>query len=142
MSPAIEFHTVNSLCAYRRVRSSNDVIRFRLRAKRGLVTFDGDWGSTKWYLAPAARDAIFARWDAERSRLARDCGGGKWCVVFSTPVALAEAWREFLLDLLSQPSSWLVFNRDGQLVLPSSLPPVVPAQSADLSFRLENQNGN
>lgn len=142
MSPLIEFHTVSSSRAYHRVRSSGDVILIRLRRRGRLVVFDADFFATKWTLAPAARDAIFARWAAQRSHLLRDCGGGKSCIGFSTPIALREAWREFLLNLLSQPSSWLVFNRNGQLVPPSSIPPAASAQSAHLSFRLENQHGN
>jgi hypothetical protein len=147
MTPEIEFHATPTSRAFYRVRSSGDIVRFRITVKRDRVTFDGDWYSTRWELAPAAWDLIERRWNAERSlrrksRCSGDCCGGKACVIFTSPRDQEEAWREFLLALLSQSSSWLVLDRYARLVPASSIPPVVPAQSAHLSFRLENQNGN
>jgi hypothetical protein len=112
--PRIEFPHVRSYRQFYDVRSSREVIRFRVLERRGFTLLDGDWFSTPWELAPAARDAIFAYCEGRVS----EWGGGKACVIIRTKSHAADELKRFLAEILANPSSWLRWNRDHQEFLP------------------------
>jgi len=102
-SPRIEFVSVRSWPAFDEVRSNNEAVRFRVLERRKFTLLDADWFSTRWELAPAARDAIFAYCEGGAS----EWGGGKTCLVLHAPPESAYEMKRYLARTLSDPASWL-----------------------------------
>jgi len=107
-SPAIEFVPVHTWPNFYDVRSSSEVIRFRVLERSKFILLDGDWFRTRWELAPSARDTIFSRCEGRAFR----CGGGvTFLVIHASPESVVEM-KDFLVRILSDPASWLHWNRD------------------------------
>ena len=106
-SPRVEFHSVRNYSRFHDVRSSREVIRFRVMERSAFTLLDADWFSTPWELAPAASEAVFARCQGRAS----EWGGGKSCLIIHTHPEAAEELTRFLTDVLSDPRSWLLWDR-------------------------------
>jgi hypothetical protein len=101
--PVIEFAPVRSWRRFNAIRSNREVIRFRVFDRSTFTVLDGDWFSTRWTLAPAARDAIFAYCEGRASQW----GGGKACIVIDARPDSAEDLKRWLIRILDDPASWL-----------------------------------
>jgi hypothetical protein len=113
-SPRIEFHSVRSYGQFHNVRSNREVIRFRVMERSRFTLLDGDWFNTSWELAPAASDAIFARCQGRAS----EWGGGKSCLIIHAHPESAEELTRCLIDVLSDPRSWLMWDRESRRFAP------------------------
>jgi hypothetical protein len=117
-APRIEFVPVRSWPAFNEVRSNSEVIRFRLMERSKFTLFDADWFSTNWELAPSAWEAISAECEGRASQW----GGGKAClIIHADPEAAAELQR-FLSHILSDPRSWLRWDRNTRQFAPLHVP--------------------
>jgi hypothetical protein len=114
ISPKIEFHKVSTSRRFHHIRSSRESIRFRLTERADSTNFDADWFATEWKLAPAARDLIFSHCPGQ----ALDWGGGAACLIIGVKAPFADQFKQFLAEVLSNPSSWLRWNREHQEFLP------------------------
>jgi hypothetical protein len=112
IAPTIAFEVVTNHRQFNAVRSTNQIIKFRVWRRPGRTEFDADFFSTRWELAPAAWQQIKARYDLEREFPCRrgSCGGGKSCIILAVAPEREEAWRTFLSNLLSRPESWLTWD--------------------------------
>jgi hypothetical protein len=117
-APRIELVPVRSWAAFYEVRSSNETLRFRVLGRSKFTLIDADWFSTRWELAPAARDAIFAHCEDRASQW----GGGKACLIIHADLEHAAELQQFLTRILADPSSWLRWNRDSHTFVPLHLP--------------------
>lgn len=118
-APRIEFQLVKNGRDFNAVRSSKDAIRFRVQRRVGRTTIDGDWFSTRWELAHSAWHQIESAYISDRRGhpcRKGSCGGGKSCVILEIAPERESFWREFLGDLLTQPSAWLVWDGRGHFV--------------------------
>jgi hypothetical protein len=101
------------------VRSSSEVIRFRIIRHTSRTTIDGDWFSTNRELSRSAWRQIESRWNAETREYrckGGSCGGGRACVILTIAPEREAAWRTFLSEILSRPESWLVADGHGNFV--------------------------
>lgn len=101
-SPLVEFVPVRSWHVFSTIRSNREVIRFRVFDRHFFTLFDGDWFSTDWELAPAARDAIFAYCEGRAS----EWGGGKACLIIHALPKSKEELKHSLIRILTDPASW------------------------------------
>jgi hypothetical protein len=106
-SPRIEFHPVRNYSQFHNVRCNREVIRVRVMERSKFTLLDVDWFSTSWELAPAASDAIFARCQGRAS----EWGGGKACVIIHADPEHAAELQRFLVRVLTDPRSWLQWDR-------------------------------
>ena len=113
-SPRIEFHEIRSSRRFHHIHSSTESVRFRVSERGGSTTFDADWFTTGWKLAPGARDSIFAYCKGT----ALDWGGGVACLIIGVKTPAANELKQFLAEVLANPSSWLLWSREHQEFLP------------------------
>ena len=119
-TPAIEFHLATQR-DFAKIRSTSQVIRFRVCRRAGRTVIDGDWYSTRWELSQSAWRQIESAWNAAcvaHPCKKGSCGGGRACVIVAVIPEREQHWREFLRSLLSRHESWLVW--DGGAFVPKT----------------------
>jgi hypothetical protein len=117
-APRVEFRVTGER-NFGTIRSSSEVIRFRVARQSGRTILDGDWYSTRWELSRSAWRQIQSAWSAEivsHPFKKGECGGGRACVIVAIAPEREEFWRQFLHDLLSRPESWLEWDGRGEFV--------------------------
>jgi hypothetical protein len=114
ISPRIEFREVSTSRRFHHIHSSKEAIRFRVSERTDSTTFDADWFRTEWKLAPVAGDLIFSHCEGR----AFEWGGGAACLIIRVKTPVADQFKQFLAEVLSNPSSWLRWNREQQEFVP------------------------